>query len=344
MIHIPTFIESSQIADNLPTNISRTPMISDVIENITQSPAIISKQLQVEDILEWTILHEREEKYDINSCIWGAQQQQQRSDEDRYQAKRIGPYRYFAVFDGHAGTKKMDHNHTADYCVEHLHKRLASSLGRIDLNNTARVSETIIQVFIAFDREMYDGKKLYGCTCSAVLIDDERGLIYHINLGDSRSILFNDSEIIFATDDHKPENYTEKTRIYEAGGFIWEGRVNGMLMLSRAFGNFGYGLKLNREQYDPINGRISAVPDINITEISRKVKQDEIPMYIILTSDAPYENCVFNDNSLVELFREYNKQINVAVNPRFIKLLAIAMVNQIAPKTTDDVTIILVQV
>ena len=33
---------------------------------------------------------------------WGIGQVQQRGYEDRYQVKQFGPFRYFAVFDGHA--------------------------------------------------------------------------------------------------------------------------------------------------------------------------------------------------------------------------------------------------
>jgi protein phosphatase 1B len=75
--------------------------------------------------------------------------------------------------------------------------------------------------------------------------------------GDSRSVLFSNSQVKFATDDHKPNNHLEQQRIEVitllrsihhtlrsrpqlAGGFVEAGRVCGNLAISRALGDFGF--------------------------------------------------------------------------------------------------------
>lgn len=258
---------------------------------------------------------------------WGVRQQQQRSGEDRYQVKQVGPYSYFAVFDGHGGTYKMGPNHVADYCVNNLHVRLAEGLGKIDLNNEEEVKATIIQTFVDFDAEMYNSDKLYGTTCTIALVDVPRNKIYQVNLGDSRSIIFTQNNIISATDDHEPNFPVEKARIEAAGGFVANNRVFGQLAVARAFGDFD--LKGNKmEPYDPIAGEVSAVPDIKVTVRPLNAK-------IILTSDAPYERDSFSDEDLVNLALN-----NENLNPDTI---ANTIVTTVRPKTTDDITIMYVR-
>uniref|UniRef100_M8BQS0 protein-serine/threonine phosphatase n=1 Tax=Aegilops tauschii TaxID=37682 RepID=M8BQS0_AEGTA len=73
---------------------------------------------------------------------------------------------------------------------------------------------------------------------AAVLVGDQ---IYVANVGDSRAIALKGGKAIPLSDDHKPNLKDERTRIENAGGgvsydgFTW--RVDGILAMSRAFGN-----------------------------------------------------------------------------------------------------------
>lgn len=66
-------------------------------------------------------------------------------------------------------------------------------------------------------------------------------LVYVVaNSGDSRSVLCRKGKTIQLSYDHKPDNASEYDRIYSAGAKIISGRVNGILNLSRGFGDFRF--------------------------------------------------------------------------------------------------------
>ena len=61
--------------------------------------------------------------------------------------------------------------------------------------------------------------------------------IYCANAGDCRAIIANnDGSVVELSNDHKPEN--EKERIEKAGGNINDNRVNGIIAVSRAIGDW----------------------------------------------------------------------------------------------------------
>src|SRR3990172_8315701 len=169
------------------------------------------------DIELCTLLTNKYTLLDIDNENYGVDQKQQRSNEDRYQIERIGPFRYFAVFDGHggAGLYRIKVIAAVDYC------------------------------------------------------DD---LIYQINVGDTRSIIFNDNRVISVTKDHKPHYKSECDRIKKADGIVQKWNtiyrlttplLGGGIAISRALGDFEF--KFNKDiLYDPINGALSAVPDIKV--------------------------------------------------------------------------------
>ena len=77
-----------------------------------------------------------------------------------------------------------------------------------------------------------------GTTSCVILITENT--IYCANAGDSRGVLCNDKKAFALSEDHKPDNQTEKQRIDAAGHMVEDSRVDGNLALSRAFGDFQY--------------------------------------------------------------------------------------------------------
>ena len=69
------------------------------------------------------------------------------------------------------------------------------------------------------------------------------------------------------SEDHKPEDEVEKTRVEKAGGTITkDGRINGGLNLARALGDHQY--KTNTE-LAPEEQMISPMPDIQTHTITK---------------------------------------------------------------------------
>ena len=64
--------------------------------------------------------------------------------------------------------------------------------------------------------------------------------IYCANAGDSRTVMCERGYAVELSHDHKPDLPEERSRIIKAGGSVEDGRVNGMLALSRAIGDFDY--------------------------------------------------------------------------------------------------------
>lgn len=77
-----------------------------------------------------------------------------------------------------------------------------------------------------------------GATSCVVLLID--GQLICANAGDSRCVLSVNSVAHEMSMDHKPDLPTEKLRIEQAGMFVDEQRVNGVLNLSRSLGDLEY--------------------------------------------------------------------------------------------------------
>ena len=87
-----------------------------------------------------------------------------------------------------------------------------------------------------------------GCTASVLLITKTD--IYCANAGDSRSVLSKKGKSKDLSEDHKPDLPNEKARIEKASGYVEDKRVNGMLALSRAIGDFEYKGNANLKPHD----------------------------------------------------------------------------------------------
>lgn len=207
----------------------------------------------------------------------------------------------YAIFDGHGGaTLASDLRQKLPLAIL---SRLRSGM------EIQHVKNLITQVFLEQDLR-YQNYTEMGST--AILALKFKNILYLINLGDSRGVVFDSSGTIrLQTRDHKPHFLEEKTRILAAGGSVtsiggaW--RVNGQLAVSRSFGD--YALKESPSQgpsQGPNRGPITSIPDILTLPI--------LPgktLYILLASDGLWD--VFSSADAIIYLKNVSADCRVLV-------------------------------
>lgn len=155
---------------------------------------------------------------------------------------------YFAVFDGHGGSR------ASQYAAEHLHLVLAKKFPTGESENLDRlIKKCLLDTFRQTDedflRKASSQKPVWkdGSTATCLLAVDD--VVYVANLGDSRAVLCRsemqeDGRRKFLTlalsKEHNPTIYEERMRIQRAGGIVRDGRVLGVLEVSRSIGDGQY--------------------------------------------------------------------------------------------------------
>ena len=164
-----------------------------------------------------------------------------RTMEDAHQFKLDFPQSgmgFFGIYDGHAGKT------AALWCQDNLHSLF-------ERNYRSRIQEAVVEkrsLLDVLERTFLDtngelGKKngiTSGCTAVVAFIEpgqDTRRTLYCANVGDARAVLCRSGRAIRLSYDHKGNDPQEIKRIIEAGGFIMNSRVNGVLAVTRALGD-----------------------------------------------------------------------------------------------------------
>ncbi|XP_043926961.1 integrin-linked kinase-associated serine/threonine phosphatase 2C [Protopterus annectens] len=156
----------------------------------------------------------------------------------------ISQMSYFAVFDGHNGAR------AAQFAAQQLHLNLCKKFPKGMTSIEKTVKKCLVEAFKQTDdeflRQASSQKPVWkdGCTATCVLAID--GVLYIANLGDSRAVLCRYSEesqkqtALPLSVEHNPTQYEERMRIQKAGGTVRDGRVMGILEVSRSIGDGQY--------------------------------------------------------------------------------------------------------
>ena len=133
---------------------------------------------------------------------------------------------YFAVFDGHRGSK------VSAGLGKAMHKYICQN----QYYKAGKYENAITEGFLTCDADLRNIEALKehmcGSTACVCLLKNNCEDIYVGNAGDSRIFCCVDGKAIALSDDHKPFKPIEKARIEKAGGFVQNGRVNGRLAVA----------------------------------------------------------------------------------------------------------------
>lgn len=132
-----------------------------------------------------------------------------------------------------------------------------------------------------------------GCTANVLLMTPQKYIV--ANSGDSRSALCRNAQVVALSEDHKPESQIESKRIYNAGGTISMGRVNGGLNLTRSFGDFDYKQNKNLG-YD--EQMITCKPDI------KQVTRQQNDEFVLMGCDGIWERYVEDSQGLIDIVKK----------------------------------------
>ncbi|XP_057974472.1 probable protein phosphatase 2C 27 [Malania oleifera] len=138
------------------------------------------------------------------------------------------PGAFYGVFDGHGGTD------AASFIRKNILKFIVE-----DSHFPVSVEKAIKSAFVKADHAFADDSSLdisSGTTALAALIFGRTMLI--ANAGDCRAVLGKRGKAIELSKDHKPNCASERLRIENLGGVIYDGYLNGQLSVARALGDW----------------------------------------------------------------------------------------------------------
>lgn len=149
---------------------------------------------------------------------------------------------FFAIYDGHMGRGCVD------FLAAYFHENLLHALQMSDpltaLRNTfLQTDEQISQ----YRQQSNIGNS--GSTAVTVLVQNKSNSKYiHVaNVGDTRGVLIRNGNALQITKEHKATEETELNRLKQLGVFVSQGKVAGILSVSRAFGDLDLKQWINAE-------------------------------------------------------------------------------------------------
>lgn len=184
----------------------------------------------------------------------------------------------FGIFDGHGGAD------VAHYCAKNLIPTLQhSQFFPYDIKSalTQAIEKTNNDLA---ESDLKDKAVTMGSTAIVAFIKDND--LFVANVGDSRAILSRNGKALALSQDQNPTRLDELSRIIQAGGFVRNKRVGGVLAVSRACGDF-----------ELTQLGVIATPEIEYTALQ---PEDE---FLLLTCDGIFESNILTRQDAVDIVR-----------------------------------------
>lgn len=176
---------------------------------------------------------------------------------------------HVTVCDGHCGAR------AAQLCARNIRDWITSTEEFHEGNYEKALHKACVDGDTALMKMIPEDQS--GCTANTLLIIQNH--LYCANTGDTRAVLCRAGEAVALSEDHKPTNPQEEERIHHAGLKVINGRVGGILSLSRAFGDFAF----KDHKLPPETHAITVVPDVKHIEIT---PSDE---FVIVACDGVWD-------------------------------------------------------
>lgn len=215
---------------------------------------------------------------------------------------------FVAIYDGHGGAL------CAAYAGEHMMRHIMeteefAAYAESAEKDTGLLEKAMYAAFLSCDRSIkvdQDASKdedHSGSTAVAAFITPTHFVLAHA--GDSRAVLASGKKVAACTEDHKPYNDDERSRIEKAGGVVSMKRVDGDLAVSRALGDFQY----KDVDHPAEEWKVTCAPETQ--SIPRSPKSDE---FLIVACDGIWDVMSNEDctEAVREIFSEGEEDVGLA--------------------------------
>jgi serine/threonine protein phosphatase PrpC len=208
----------------------------------------------------------------------------------------------FSIFDGHGSAETS--NYCRNYFNSFLHQKISLA---------SKITQDLLQqAFLDFDKELFlsrvktNSNVSSGSTATVVIVNCKSKQVHVAHLGDSRVLVFQNQNLLYASRDHNPENETETKRLKHAmfinedctdtededsdkmNGFslirdrIYASSADVSLNVCRGFGDFIFKQFDEKSGLDCATSAVISQPECFQCSFS----QDESSLSIYLASDG----------------------------------------------------------